>query len=534
MLQALRKSGLLLLATMAIACSGTASEAPEGTSEKTRPERDITGTPNIILILVDDLGYADLGITGGDIETPNIDRMATEGVFFEQFYNNAKCSQTRASLLSGLYYQQARKDGPKANLGHDQLARDNSTTLAEVLKAAGYTTGIAGKWHLSGTPYEHGFDHFYGHLEGSRSHWDSNRVFGTYEGSAESYYSSDSFTDAGMSFIEEAVSAEQPVFLYLAYTAPHYPLHAHASDIAHYQGRFDGGWDAVRDRRIEHLKETGGIDASFAVGERLTGAQSWDSHENGWSWAALEAEAQADQSALMETYAAMVHRVDWNIGRLLEQLEALGLDQNTLVFFLSDNGGSPYPNKDNPEDPPGPPGSSRTLNTAWANVNSAPFRLFKRYTHEGGISTPMIAWWPAGISDPGRRTVAPFHVIDFMPTLVDLVGAEYPESRYGDPVLPMAGRSFAPQLKNSATEANRRLFWEYQKNYAMRDGKWKLVQSNLYQAWELYDIESDRGETTDLAATHPEILQKMQTQWQTWMDTVSANQAFTDHHGTEQ
>jgi arylsulfatase len=455
-------------------------------------------------------------------------------LFFDQFYNNAKCSQTRASLLSGLYYQQARKEGPKGNLGHDQLAQSNNTTLAEVLRAAGYATGIAGKWHLSGTPYERGFDNFYGYLEGSQSHWDTSRVFGTYKGNSDAFYSSDDFTDAGISFVTEAVADEKPVFLYLAYTAPHYPLHAHDEDIAHYENHFDDGWDAVRDRRIAYMKKTGQIGAHFAVGGRLTGAQSWDENEQGWTWEALEPEAQADQSNLMETYAAMVHRVDWNIGRLREKLRALGVDQNTVIFFLSDNGGSPYPNQNVPEDRPGPPGSWRTLNTAWANVNSAPFRLFKRYAHEGGIATPMIAWWPGGISEAGRRISAPFHVIDFMPTLVDLSGAEYPQTRYGDPVLPMAGRSFAPVFKNEIVNSSRQLFWEYQDNYAMRDGKWKLVQNNIDQAWELYDLEADRGETNNLVESHAEIAGKMQRQWQLWMDTVSANGAVSDHDGTEQ
>jgi arylsulfatase len=455
-------------------------------------------------------------------------------LFFDQFYNNAKCSQTRASLLSGLYYQQARKEGPKGNLGHDQLAQSNNTTLAEVLRAAGYATGIAGKWHLSGTPYERGFDNFYGYLEGSQSHWDTSRVFGTYKGNSDAFYSSDDFTDAGISFITEAVADEKPVFLYLAYTAPHYPLHAHDEDIAHYENHFDDGWDAVRDRRVAYMKKTGQIGAHFAVGGRLTGAQSWDENEQGWTWEALEPEAQADQSNLMETYAAMVHRVDWNIGRLREKLRALGVDQNTVIFFLSDNGGSPYPNQNVPEDRPGPPGSWRTLNTAWANVNSAPFRLFKRYAHEGGIATPMIAWWPDGINEAGRRISAPFHVIDFMPTLVDLSGAEYPQTRYGDPVLPMAGRSFAPVFKNETVNSSRQLFWEYQDNYAMRDGKWKLVQNNIDQAWELYDLEADRGETNNLVESHAEIAGKMQRQWQLWMDTVSANGAVSDHNETEQ
>jgi arylsulfatase A-like enzyme len=484
--------------------------------------------PNIVLILVDDMGYADLGVTGGDIGTPNIDRLANEGLFFSQFYNNAKCSQTRASLLSGLYYQQARKEGPSGNLGHDQLARNNNATLAEVLKAAGYSTAMAGKWHLGGTPYERGFENFYGYLEGAHSHWDASNVFGTYAPGAGSFYSTDAFTDAGIAFIEEAASSGRPVFLYLAYTAPHYPLHAPAGDVVQYRGRFDGGWDTVRDRRVTHMQEARQIPPGFSVADRLTGPQRWDAHDDGWIWDELGAEARADQAALMEVYAAMVHGIDRNVGRLLDALRRLGLDRNTLVFFLSDNGGSPYPNHDRPEDAPGPPGTWRTLNTAWANVNSAPFRLFKRYAHEGGIATPMIAWWPGGLVQPGRTTDAPFHVIDFMPTLVELTGAEYPATRYGDPVLPMAGRSFAPLLRDEKPQFGRQLFWEYQENYAVRDGSWKLVQSNLDRRWELYDLVADRGETNDLAATHPDIAERMKVRWQAWMAAVSAHRAFTD------
>ena len=476
--------------------------------------------PNIILILVDDMGFSDLGFIGGDIETPHIDRLAEEGVVFKQFYNNAKCSQTRASLLTGLYYQQAFKKGPSGNLGHNQLAQTNNTTLAEVLREAGYATALSGKWHLGTTPYERGFEKFYGFLEGAGPHWHWSQVFGDFHVDADEFYSSDAYTDAGISFIEQGLAEDKPFFLYLAYPAPHYPLHAPAEDIEKYRGRFAGGWDVIRERRLAHMKKAGFVDQAFEMNERLVERQGWDDEGQAWNWDEFSTGEQAEQESLMETYAAMVDRVDQNIGRLLARLDELDADQNTVVFFLSDNGGSPYPNHDGPGTEPGPPGSWRTLNTPWAQVNSTPFSLFKRFSHEGGISTPMVAWWPQGLSGKGRRSDAPFHVIDFMPTLVELAAASYPEERYGDPVLPMAGRSFAPVLKNQPVPENRKLFWEYQENYAMRHGDWKLVQGNLDSEWALFNLASDRGETKNMAGQETDLVQRMLAEWQLWHKTV--------------
>ena len=484
--------------------------------------------PNIVLILVDDMGFSDPGFLGGDIETPNIDRMADEGVVFEQFYNNAKCSQTRASMMSGLYYQQALKKGPSGNLGHNQLQQPNNVTIAEVLQEAGYATALAGKWHISATPYERGFEKFYGFLDGAGDHWYSPRVFGDFHVDPHEFYSSDAYTDAGIAFIEQGLESERPFFLFLSYAAPHYPLHAHPEDIAKYKGRFSAGWDRIREQRLAHMKEAGYLEESFAMNERLLERQPWDQQGEAWSWEAFGTEAQQEQQSLMETYAAMMDRVDQNIGRLLARLEALGVAENTVVFFLSDNGGSPYPNHDKPGTEPGPPGSWRTLNTPWAQVNSAPFSLFKRYSHEGGISTPMVTYWPRGLVEGGRRSKAPFHVIDFMPTLLEMAGVEYPEDRHGDELLPPAGRSFLDVLKNQKTDLERKLFWEYQKNYAMRDGKWKLVQSNLTGDWELYDIEADRGETANLAGKYPERVEQMKAEWQAWHKTVYEHGSVTD------
>jgi arylsulfatase len=488
----------------------------------------VAAGPNFVLIMVDDMGYSDPGFIGGDIDTPNIDRLAEEGVVFEQFYNNAKCSQTRASLLSGLYYQQAVQKGPSTNKGHDQLAQPNNVTLAEVLKDAGYATALAGKWHLGATPYERGFDKFYGLLDGAADHWFSPRVFGDFHVGPDDFYSSDAYTDAGLSFIEESLGSGKPFFLYLAYTAPHYPLHAHAEDIEKYRGRYSEGWDVLRERRLAHMKQAGFVDKNFAMNERLVARQAWDDEGDEWRWHELSAEEQAGQERLMETYAAMMDRVDQNIGRLLKRLEELDVVDDTIVFFLSDNGGSPYPNKDDPDTEPGPPGSWRTLNTPWAQVNSTPFSLFKRFSHEGGIATPMIAWWPKGVVEGGRRSVEPFHVIDFMPSLVELAAATYPDDRYGNPVLPLAGRSFAPVLQNRATTPGRKLFWEYARNYAMRHGDWKLVQSNLDSEWALYDMSGDRGETENLAKKQPDVLQGMVAEWTAWKATVDRQGAVTD------
>lgn len=486
------------------------------------PIKDTQIQPNVILIMVDDMGYSDPGFIGGDMETPNIDKLAAEGIVFTQFYNNAKCSQTRASLLSGLYYQQARKPGPRGNLGHDQLAMNNNSSLAEIMKSAGYATSMVGKWHLSGTPYELGFDKFYGFLEGSHSHWDSSNVFGQYSQESDSFYSTDAFTSAAIKFIKESVSEDKPAFVYLAYTAPHYPLHAPEADIERFKGRFSSGWDAIRDERVAHMKSSGQVPENWGVSRRLQGQQSWDQHEGDWNWSELSEQENADQQRLMEVYAAMLYRLDVNIGRLMDTLRALNEEENTIVFFLSDNGGSPYSMKDEPGSPAGPAGTFRTLNTPWAEVNSAPFRLFKRYSHEGGISTPMIAWWPEKI-EAGETTDSPFHVIDFMPSLVDLTGSEFPDSRYGDSLLSLPGQSFIPVMKGSKGKADRKLFWEYQENYAMREGKWKLVQSNLDKRWELFDMHLDRGEVNDLSALNTDRVERMKTSWQAWFEAVTSN-----------
>jgi arylsulfatase len=479
------------------------------------------------LILVDDMGFADFGFTGGDIETPNIDRLADEGLVFEQFYNNAKCSQTRASLMSGLYYQQSQKKGPSVNLGHNQLAQPNNITLAELLRQAGYATALAGKWHLGATPYERGFEKFYGFLDGAGDHWYSPRVFGDFQVDADKFYSSDAYTDAGISFIEQGLESGRPFFLYLSYAAPHYPLHAHAEDIAKYRGRFSGGWDAVRDRRVANMKKAGFFDTALPMNDRLAERQTWDQQGQPWDWESLSEEQRAEQESLMETYAAMIDSVDQNVGRLMKRLQALGAMENTVVFFLSDNGGSPYPNNDEPGTEPGPPGSYRTLNTPWAQVNSAPFSLFKRYSHEGGISTPLVAYWPQGLANAGRRSKTPFHVIDFMPTFMEITGAGYPSDRYGDKLLPPAGRSFLASLQDREVAPGRKLFWEYQRNYAMRDGKWKLVQSNLQKTWELYDMESDRGETINLAEKYPQKVAQMVAEWEAWHETVYKHKSVT-------
>ena len=276
------------------------------------------------------------------------------------------------------------------------------------------------------------------------------------------------------------------------------------------------------------MKNTGFIDDDFETGERLVNQQSWDPLDKDWKWDEFSTEEKAEQERLMETYAAMMDRVDQNIGRLMAHLEQLGVDDNTIVFFLSDNGGSPYSVQDVPGSDPGPPGTFRTLNTPWAEVNSAPFRFFKQYSHEGGVSTALVVRWPQGQIGQGRRSKQPYHVIDFMPTLVELAGAEYPETRYGDPVLPMAGRSFVPVLKNEKDGRGRQIFWDFRDNPAIRDGKWKLVQNNIDQKWELYDIDADRGETNDLVASKPEIVKRLQMNWQAWQETMNNHATFID------
>ncbi len=493
---------------IAAALLGFVAAAPAPAAQ--RDER-----PNIVLILCDDMGFSDIGCYGGEIETPRLDRLASQGLRFLNFYNNAKCTQTRAALLTGLYHMQT-----------NNLRQDNYVTLAEVLRAAGYTTLMAGKWHVgnwkreTATPTERGFERYFGFLAGAIDFWTgldhgSGRNYmrlGTEEYRApDGFYATDAFTDYAIRFVNEATHKDKPFFLYLAYNAPHFPLQAPAETIERYRGRYAMGWDDLRRRRYRRMIEMGIVDKNWGLCPRDPIAPAWDS---------LTEEQQAEEQLLMAVYAAMITRMDGQIGRLVDHLEQRGELDDTLILFLSDNGGCPFDQGKTPHLPPGPPESSRSYDTEWAQASNTPFRLYKQWSHEGGISTPMIVHWP-GVVKPGCMAKAPAHLIDIMPTLVELAGATYPKAYDGRDVLPMEGRSLMPILRGQDDWQRGPMYWEYRGSRAVRDGRWKLV-AERGKDWELYDIVSDRSELQNLIGQHPEQAKRLAGLYEAWAKRVGA------------
>jgi arylsulfatase A-like enzyme len=500
------------------------------------------GVPNFVIILVDDMGFSDLGCYGGEILTPNLDRLAAGGVRFTQFYNAARCCPTRAALLTGLYPHQA---GVGHMVGNDGIPSyqgylgDRCVTLAEALRPAGYAALAVGKWHVGSAPgrwpLDRGFDRFWGTPSGGGVYFKDSlqirkEIFFV-NGSErieppDDLYVTDTFTDRGLEFIEEAVTrTRKPFLLYLAHIAPHWPLQARPEDIAKYRGRYDVGWDAVRDRRFARQKEMGIVPRAAALGPRDPQAKPW---------AEMPEEARRDLARRMEIYAAQIDSIDQNVGRLVAKLEELGQFENTLILFLSDNGcsaeGGPGGfSRGMPGAPIGTGLSYASTGLEWANAANAPLRKFKMDAYEGGIATPLVAHWPARIAagndaggKPGRLEHAPGHVIDLMPTLLELAGAEHPAALRDKPILPPEGRSLVPLLvgqpgRRPAETSPRPLFWEHQGSKAVRLGDWKAVARGR-GAWELYDVRLDRGETRDLAAEHPEKTAELAALWRAWAE----------------
>ncbi|MFK7846173.1 MAG: arylsulfatase [Rhodothermales bacterium] len=467
--------------------------------------------PNIVLIMADDLGYSDIGAYGGEIDTPHLNKLTAEGIQFTQFYNNAKCTESRAALLSGLYHHQSNK-----------FKIANHVTLAEVLKEAGYATMMSGKWHLPGNPVERGFDRYFGFLVGAVNfftgmHWGGDETpmrldDQVFEVPEEGFYTTDAFTDYAIEFIDEALQTSDPFFLYLAHNAPHFPLHALPEDIEKYKGRYTAGWDQLRAERYNRMINMGLIDADWPLSDRDGYVPAWDE---------LDAEAQADEAYLMAVYAAMVDRLDQNIGRLMDYLEAQGVADNTIVMFMSDNGGCPYDFNHTPDVPPGPSEGYRTYDSEWANASNTPFRLYKQYSHEGGIATPFIVHWPAGISSVGTRTDQVGHLVDIMPTLVEAAGASYPVAHNGNEVLPLEGISLMPVLRGEALQNRPPIYWEFQGNRAVREGPWKLVAERS-KGWELYNVELDRTELNNLMDIEAERASRMAAKYDAWAARTTA------------
>lgn len=503
--------------------------------------------PNILLILADDLGYSDLGCYGGEIRTPNLDALAKNGLRFTQFYNCARCCPSRACLLTGLYPHQAgigHMTADQAKPGYRGFLQPNTVTIAEVLRTGGYRTLMCGKWHLSHgpkhppTPVDRGFDDYYGLLQGFHGFWDAkapvrlpaDRPVRTYP--PGKFYATDAYTDHALDFLADArKDPKRPFFLYLAYTAPHFPLHAPPDDIARYKDTYAKGWDRIRQERYERMKRLGVIDPKWPLSPRSPFEKRRDFFGTGENpaWDSLDADRRADLARRMAIYAAMVDRMDVGIGQVVEDLRTYGQLDNTLILFLSDNGAcaewdpfgfdtSSGPNnvlhKGADLDRMGCPGTYHSYGSGWANACNTPFRWYKHYGHEGGIATPLIVHWPQGIAARGEFRSQVGHLIDVMATLVEVSGASYPAKANGRDIPPMEGKSLVPAFAGKPVERPF-LAWEHERNRAIRAGKWKLVAVHG-KPWELYDLDADRTEMNDLASRMPDRVKELATQWEQW------------------
>ena len=518
--------------------------------------------PNIIVILSDDMGYSDIGCYGSEIQTPNLDKLAAHGLRFTQFYNTARCCPTRASLLTGLYPHQAGVGHMTEDHqleGYQGELNRHCITIAEALKPAGYRTYAVGKWHVARNlkpdgpkydwPIQRGFDRYYGTIQGAGSYWDpsvlvrDNKVITAQtdrEYQPGLFYYTDAISEQASRFVTEHTRehAEQPFFMYVAYTAAHWPLHAKEEDIAKYRHKYDAGYEPVRKARFEKEKSLGLIPADAELSPQ---AGDWDSVNN------KEWEARC-----MEVYAAQIDSMDQGIGRLVATLDKLGVLQNTLLFFLQDNGGcaeaigraghtsrgsapslptqapdlpvqGPQPKQTRDGWPvlggtgvmPGPRDTFISYGKAWANVSNTPFREYKHWVHEGGISTPLIVHWPAHIREQGELRTQPGHLIDIMATCIAVAGAKYPADYNGNRLRPLEGKSLLPVFDNKPVEREA-LFWEHEGNRAVRVGQWKLVAKGPAGKWELYNIEKDRSELHDLAAQEPGRVKAMTAQWEAY------------------
>lgn len=532
--------------------------------------------PNILIILADDLGYADLGCYGGEIRTPNLDALAADGLRFTQFYNCARCCPARASLLTGLYPHQAgiglmtsdrgasfpgAGDQGEAFPGYRGSLNDSCVTIAQVLRLAGYHTGAFGKWHVGDSvpPTARGFDDFYGFIRGyAVDSWEPRMMIRLPEGKPQrnyapgEFFATDAITDHALDFLSSARESGEPWMMYVAYQAAHFPVASRPEDMKGYADIYSRGWDKIREQRLTRQKELGLLSSGTSLTPRSQipkpaaakriGSLTEDGRNPAWD--SLPTERRIDLAQRMSVYAGMVSGMDRNIGRLVADLRARGQLDNTLIFFLSDNGAcaewEPFGFEMAPTLNPqagtginqgtqslpnklyqgaelakmGAAGTLPSYGSGWANACNTPWRLYKHYGHEGGISSPFIVHWPAGIKAKGEFRPQLGHLIDLMATCVDVAGAKYPANYEGHAILPPEGMSLVPAFANQPSE-RAYLAWEHEGNRAIREGKWKLV-STADGPWELYDMEIDRVEMNDLAGREPERVKAMSTQWDAW------------------
>jgi len=451
--------------------------------------------------MADDLGFSDLGCYGSEIDTPRLDALASEGLRFSQFYNTAKCHSSRVSLLTGLYCDQA---------GRETLSR--GATMAEVLGTAGYQTAMTGKWHLDQQPTDFGFQRYWGHLSGSTNYFVGDETFrlngATWEVpetlNGKPFYTTWAVTDYAIQFMSEMTEKEEPFLLYAAFNAPHYPLQAPEATVKKYDGRYDSGWDTLRVKRHQRQLESGLLPAAWPLSPRPDHIPAWDSLSD------AERQWEADR---MEVYAAMVDELDQGVGRIVDFLKNKGVLENTLILFLSDNGACPFERTRGRFLKPWDPKSYWTYDASWAHLGNTPFRLYKQNQHEGGIASPLIAHWPAGLkAAPGAITAQPGHIIDIMATVMDIGGGAYPTEIGARKIDPLQGRSLLPVLQGDQRTPHEMLYFRFGKDRALREGPWKLVSAKLGR-WELYNMEEDRTELHDVAAQHPDRVQAMAARW---------------------
>ncbi len=490
---------------------------------------DERSKPNIIFILVDDMGWSDLGCYGGEIHTPNIDKLARGGMRFTQCYNTAKCFPSRACLLTGVYAQQCDMDGGPAKI-------KNAVTLGEVLRTAGYRTLASGKHHGTENLYHRGFDHYYGLRDGCCNYWnpgtqregepkparkrtrhwcDDEKHYHPYTPGDRDFYTTDAFTDKALKWLDEPETKEKPFFLYLAYTAPHYPLQAWPEDIAKYEGVYDKGYQKIQKARHRRQIDMGLINPQTTPLPKCDRPDDWNN---------IKGDRRKSETLKMQIYAAMVDRMDQNVGRLLDKLRKQGRLENTLIMFASDNGacaeGARAKYASGKIEDYGKINTYLTRGINWAEVQDTPLRKYKNWSHEGGICTPLVVHWPGKISEPGGFCRRPVHFIDIMPTLVDIAGAEYPSKHNGQSVTPMQGVSILPALQGRSVKRKEPLFWKWSIGGAVREGDMKAVFWGRNRDWELYDLSEDRNEKNDLAKEKPQQLKTLVKKWQAWYAKV--------------
>ena len=487
----------------------------------------------MVIILADDLGYSDIGAYGGEIATPALDALAANGLRYRQFYNAGRCCPTRASLLTGRYPHAVGMGGMVSAIGntlrpgpYQGYLSEEATTIAEMLRSTGYRTYMSGKWHVGERPHHwprhRGFDRYFGLISGASSYFEVIKNQRAVRQMAlddtpwtppeEGFYMTDAFTDYAIQFLQEHAADEvsQPFFLYLAYTAPHWPLHALPEDIAKYADRYHIGWDSLRLERHDRMLAMGLIDERHVIPPRPERLSAWEDADNKEDWALR-----------MAVYAAMVDRMDQGIGRVITQLRAMDALDNTLVVFLADNGGCAesigYRQLHDSTRAPGERGSYVAYQEGWAMSSNTPFRLYKQWVHEGGILTPFIAHWPQGITQPGSIINGPGHVIDLLPTIQEIA--------QGEPTM-TDGNSLVPHFNGVSSDSDdRTLYWEHIGHRAIRQGDWKLVLDRRMGEWELYNLDVDPVEAQDLMASHPDHADQLAALWYTWADSLGVRVA---------